>query len=97
MKLKKKVAKGKVPSMKEKIRKRAETHRSAGGMDTLRLPDGVDLLKLEKGKMEFSIIPYKVTADNHPEVSKGDLWYERYTLSTVELAPRIRLLFALLR
>ena len=74
-------------SMKDRVRKRAETHKSRGGLDTLALPEGVELFKPEKGTIEFDIIPYKVTADNHPEVKKGEIWYERTYMSHRNVGP----------
>ena len=74
-------------SMKDRVRKRAEAHKNRGGLDTLALPEGVELFKPEKGTIEFDIIPYKVTADNHPEVKKGEIWYERTYMSHRNVGP----------
>ena len=69
--------KGKTDSMRDRIRHRAESRKSAGGLSTLTLPDGVDFYKPDKGTCEFDILPYRISVDNHPEVKKGELWYER--------------------
>lgn len=39
------------------------------------LPEGVSLLQVTKGNMSFDIIPYEVNVDGHPDVEKGELWY----------------------
>ena len=64
-------------SMRDKIRHRAESRRNIGGLTTLELPEGVELYKPEKGPVEFDILPYVVSVDNHPEVKKGEQWYQR--------------------
>jgi hypothetical protein len=63
--------------MRDRIRHRAESRKSAGGLSTLELPEGVELYKPEKGPVEFDILPYRISVDTHPEVKKGELWYER--------------------
>ena len=79
-------------SMRDRIRKRAESRRNMGGLDTLALPEGVELYKPEKGVEEFDIIPYKVTAENHPEVKAGELWYERTYLAHRNVGPEEKFL-----
>jgi len=79
-------------SMKDRVRKRAEVHKNRGGLDTLALPEGVELYKPEKGSVEFDIIPYMVTADNHPEVKKGEIWYERTYLAHRNVGPEEKFL-----
>ena len=79
-------------SMRDRVRHRAETHRYTGGLDTLALPEGVDFYKPEKGTEEFDIIPYRVSADNHPEVKIGELWYERTYLSHRNVGPEDKFL-----
>uniref|UniRef100_A0A6M3K383 Uncharacterized protein n=1 Tax=viral metagenome TaxID=1070528 RepID=A0A6M3K383_9ZZZZ len=69
--------KNRAQEMRDRVRARAERNRLSGGLDTLSLPEGVELHKPEKGTEEFDIIPYRVTVDNHPEVKKGEVWYER--------------------
>jgi hypothetical protein len=73
--------------MRDRIRKRAEARRNLGGLDTLTLPEGVEFYKPEKGTDEFDILPYKVTVDTHPEVKKGELWYERTYLAHRNVGP----------
>jgi len=74
-------------SMRDRVRKRAETRRNTGGLSTLELPEGVDLYKPEKGTDEFDILPYEVSVDTHPEVKAGELWYERTYLSHRNIGP----------
>jgi len=76
-----------VSSMRDRVRRRAETRRQTGGLSTLSLPEGVDLYKPEKGIEEFDILPYRVTVDTHPEVKKGELWYERTYLAHRNIGP----------
>lgn len=67
-------------SMRDAARQRANERQSTGGGGTKFIfPDGheVKFFKPEKGKMSLDFIPYEVTADNHPIVKKGELWYER--------------------
>ena len=68
-------------TMAERAKQRAkerEGHRSGGGSGTLSLPDGVEYFKPDKkGKYKLDILPYKVSSKNHPEVKKGELWYQR--------------------
>ena len=68
-------------SMRDRVRKRAQERERIGGLSTLELPEGVDLYKPEKGTIKFDIIPYRVSVDTHPEVKKGELWYERTYLA----------------
>ncbi len=76
-----------VSSMRDRVRKRAETRKSSGGLSTLDLPEGVELFKPEKGSVEFDIVPYRVSVDTHPEVKKGELWYERTYLAHRNVGP----------
>jgi hypothetical protein len=75
-----KKSKSKKNKMAERARKRAaerESHRS-GGSGTLNLPGGVEYFKPEKkGKYRLDLLPYRVTKKGHPEVEKGELWYQR--------------------
>src|SRR6185369_8506792 len=66
-------------SMRDAARKRAEERQTTGGGTKFIFPDGhkVTWFKPEKGKMLIDIIPYRVTAENHPVVGEGDLWYQR--------------------
>jgi len=78
--------------MKDKIRHRAESRRSLGGLTTLELPEGVELYKPEKGPVEFDILPYVVSVDNHPEVKKGEQWYQRNYLAHRNVGPEEKFL-----
>lgn len=66
-------------SLKDRIRKRAEERESygVGGGTRYNLPEGVKFFTPKKGTMHLDILPYQVTADNHPEVPKGELYYQR--------------------
>jgi len=86
------VIKGKTESMRDKIRHRAESRRNLGGLDTLQLPEGVELYKPEKGPVEFDILPYVVSVDNHPEVKKGEQWYQRNYLAHRNVGPEEKFL-----
>jgi hypothetical protein len=79
-------------TMRDRIRHRAESRRNTGGLDTLELPEGVELYKPEKGPVEFDILPYKVSVDTHPEVKKGELWYERTYLAHRNVGPEEKFL-----
>lgn len=85
------ISKGK-ESMRDRIRHRAESRRNTGGLDTLELPEGVELYKPEKGPVEFDILPYRVSVDTHPEVKKGELWYERTYLAHRNVGPEEKFL-----
>jgi hypothetical protein len=78
--------------MIDKIRHRAESRRNLGGLDTLQLPEGVELYKPEKGPVEFDILPYVVSVDNHPEVKKGEQWYQRNYLAHRNVGPEEKFL-----
>lgn len=86
------IKKSTADSMRDRIRKRAEQRRNLGGLDTLTLPDGVELYKPEKGTVEFDILPYRVTVDTHPEVKKGELWYERTYFAHRNVGPEEKFL-----
>ena len=79
-------------SMRDRIRRRAESRRNIGGLDTLQLPEGVELYKPEKGPVEFDILPYVVSVDNHPEVKRGEQWYERTYLAHRNVGPEEKFL-----
>jgi len=62
---------------RERVRGAANERKKGGGLSTISLPEGVEFFSLNQGKNAFDILPYEVTVGNHPEVKKGDLWYER--------------------
>lgn len=64
-------------SLKDRVRQRAESHRTGGGGTTIKLPDGVDWFSPRKGVVRLDILPYTVTAENHPEAKAGDIYFER--------------------
>lgn len=57
-------------------KKRAINRESTGG-GWLDLDKDVEFFQPKKGINKFDILPYQVTAKNHPEVEKGDFWYQR--------------------
>ena len=63
-------------SMRDKVRQRAEERESSGGGGWL-VGDGLSFFTPKKGTSNFRILPYEVTADDHPEVPAGELWYQR--------------------
>lgn len=67
----------KYKSMREKARSRAQDRESSDGVHYLNLPEDHEFYKVTKGRNNFSVLPYEVTVDNHPEVNAGELWYER--------------------
>ena len=79
-------------TMRERVRAHAEKHSREGGMDTLALPEGVSLFKPEKGTIKFDILPCRVDVNNHPEVDKGDLWYQRTYLAHRNVGPEDKFL-----
>lgn len=74
----------------DRVRDRAKKREHIGGLTTLNLPEGVELYKPEKGRVEFDILPYKVSVDTHPEVKAGVLWYERMYLAHRKVGPEER-------
>ena len=76
----KKAKKTAASSMREAAKKRASERQNTGGGGTkFNFPDGVKVtfFKPEKGTMKLDILPYEVTAENHPVVAAGDRWYQR--------------------
>jgi len=70
-------------SIRDKARKAAEQkERGGGGLDTLQnLPPDIEFFKPkkgrgEKGKNNFSIVPYVVSIPNHPFQEVSELWHE---------------------
>lgn len=71
-------------SNRSKVRERAATKQSGGGFSVLQLPEGIELLPIEKAKkgdktvtQYLDFFPYEVKVDNHPQADKGEDWYER--------------------
>lgn len=65
------------PSLRDRVRQRAEEQRHTGGSSYIKLPPDVKFLQTHKGKMELDILPYEVACDTNPEAEKGTLWYQR--------------------
>lgn len=65
-------------TMKEKIRARAKEREGhgQGGHDLFTLPEDLELLEIRK-KMRLDVLPYRVTAENHPNAKAGEKWYQR--------------------
>ena len=75
-------------SIKDKILKRAQERENYGrGNITLTVPEGMEFFSPKKGTMNLDIIPYKVSADNHPEVAEGELWYQRTVFKHFGIGP----------
>lgn len=76
-------------AMAKRARERAEQRKNhGGGSDMLNVPEDVSFLEIKKATMDLDILPYEVTVDNHPEVKKGDLWYQRTIFVHYSVGPR---------
>ena len=64
-------------SMRDRVKKRAEGNMNRGGNRYLQIPEGVEQIRPKKKTYRWDIIPYKVNVNTHPEVQKGDLWFQR--------------------
>jgi hypothetical protein len=65
-------------SMRDKAKKKAEKNMNRTGGGYLNTPEGAEFIKVKgKGPYNWDIIPYKVNVSNHPEVGKGEEWYQR--------------------
>lgn len=63
-------------SMRDRVRKRAESH--SKGQSTVVLPDGVERFDVKAGPNILSVIPYEVSVENHSEqVPVSEYWYEK--------------------
>lgn len=63
---------------RDKVRGAAKDRKQGGGgLTTLDLPEGMEFFQFNAGKNVLDILPYEVKVSNHPQVGKGDLWYER--------------------
>lgn len=71
------MAKKKKTSMRDKVKQKAEKNMNRGGSRYLQIPADTSIFKPKKGPYNLDFLPYEVKVDNHPEVSKGDLWYQR--------------------
>jgi hypothetical protein len=68
-------SKAKKNSMASKAKNRAKRNQTGGGLVTP--PTGISKFQPKKGTFNLDILPYVVSVKNHPEVSKGELWYQR--------------------
>ncbi len=64
-------------SMRERAKQKAEKNMNRGGNRAVNFPEGAEVIKPKKGPYRWDIIPYVVKVDTHPEVEKGDYWYQR--------------------
>lgn len=65
-------------NMRQKARKKAEKDMNRGENFNLAIPEGTQFFAPKsKGPYNLDILPYEVTVDTHPEVNKGELWYQR--------------------
>lgn len=60
----------------QSAREASQKQLSGGGFSTIKIPEGMKMLKLEKGTMIVDIIPYMVGAGN-PFADEGKYHYER--------------------
>ena len=64
--------------MRKKAKKKAEKDQNRGGNFKLDTPEGTQMFAPKsKEPYHLDILPYEVTVDTHPEVEKGELWYQR--------------------
>jgi len=74
-------------SMRDIMHKRAG-ERNVRGSDYLDMPSDMEWLKTKKGTMHLSLVPYRVSVDDHPDgIDKGDFWYRRLILIHRDVGP----------
>jgi len=61
--------------MRDRVKGKAEKNKSGGGL--YQLPENTEQFKPKKKTYDLDFLPYEVTVNNHPEVEKGELWWER--------------------
>lgn len=68
----------KYDSMKSRVREQAKIS-STHGSSTLKLPEGVQMYKPQKGTAKLDFIPYVVSDENHGDskAKVGQLWYRK--------------------
>lgn len=82
-------------SMRDRVRQKAQERETKGGGGTkFNFPVGKDVkfFVVKKGTMNIDILPYKVSVDNHPEVGKGELWYQRTIWVHYNVGPEEKML-----
>lgn len=64
-------------SFRDRVRRRAK-ERKMGNRDII-VPEGTEFYRAKKTResARIDIIPYRVTIDDSPYASKGDMWYEK--------------------
>jgi len=60
-------------SMRDKIKKKAKESGSGANWINSKL----EYFQPKKGKSKFDILPYTVSIKDHPDMEKGDLWYNK--------------------
>lgn len=77
------------PSIRDRVRQRAEENKHTGGNSYLKLPEGVVFFKVQKSTRQdptrLDIVPFEISKDciipdgksKEMELQKGDLWYCR--------------------
>ena len=64
--------------MRDRVRKRADEREKSGGGKLNLEGKNVSFFIPKSGSMEFDILPYVISVENHSEgISKGDLWYQK--------------------
>lgn len=63
-------------SIGERVREMADQKQRRKGKQYIRLPEGVDFWKPEKGSQTIDVLPYIVNFDGHKWVTKGNIWFE---------------------
>ena len=64
-------------SIRDRVRQDAQDAAQGGGGSTIRLPEGMDWFKTEKGTMEIDVVPYEVKSKVNDKADPGDLFYRR--------------------
>ena len=65
-------------NMRKKAKKKAEKDQNRGGNYNLAIPEGTKTwTPKSKGPFRLDVLPYQVSVSNHPEVKKGEQWYQR--------------------
>lgn len=64
-------------SMGARAKAKAQKNMNRGGSSYLNLPENTERFKPKKGTFSLDILPYTVNVSTHPEVDKGEQWYQR--------------------
>lgn len=64
--------------IRDKAKKKAEKDMNRGGNNKLAVPEGTQFFAPKsKGPYKLDVLPYTVSVSHHPEVKKGEQWYQR--------------------